>query len=272
MIGIAEQCGHEERRRRRLASLVLLCAVYSAQAQEASARVTVTMDGGRVMVEAENARVEDVAAAIAAQAGIVLRSGKALEGVITRRFTADSVESAMRRVLDSASVVMVYAPGTPAVLEQVWIYGPRGEAPVIGRSPLAHSQPSDSAEPESAVEELLERLQDEPDVEARRLALQRLARMRGEAATEALLEALADEQPQVREEAVRALATRPEESALLGLGQAAFGDEDPKVRLAAVRALEGRGGTRARAFLEAALEDPDPEVRSSVAGALQRMR
>jgi HEAT repeat protein len=85
----------------------------------------------------------------------------------------------------------------------------------------------------------------------------------------ALTQAVADVDPEVRAAALRALARGGEKPVAL-LAQALKGDTDIGVRMAAMENLSGKDGELARAVLQGALGDANPQVREAAKQALAR--
>ena len=82
-----------------------------------------------------------------------------------------------------------------------------------------------------------------------------------EAASQALALGLGDSDPDVRFQVVEAMGGVARQRTTLILGQVLFGETDPEVRMSAIAGLSRSRSEAAWAFLEAATEDPDPEVR-----------
>jgi HEAT repeat protein len=111
-------------------------------------------------------------------------------------------------------------------------------------------------------------LAEDPAPGVQRAAIEALHGIGGEAMVPALEAGLSGDDASVRHAAVDAIGSIGGERALLDLGQVVFGDPEPEVRRLAVDYLAGDPGEPARAFLEAAAEDADPEVREAARGAL----
>jgi len=89
-----------------------------------------------------------------------------------------------------------------------------------------------------------------------------------EAASQALALGLGDSDPDVRFQVVEAMGGVARQRTTLVLGQVLFGETDPEVRMSAIAGLGRSRSEAAWAFLEAATEDPDPEVRKIANGIL----
>jgi HEAT repeat protein len=114
-------------------------------------------------------------------------------------------------------------------------------------------------------------LKADPDPQARKAAIGILAGLRpSDDARRALTQAVADVDSEVRAAALRALSRRGGEKPVALLAQALKGDTDIGVRMAAIENLSGKDGDLARAVLQGALGDTDPQVREAAKQALAR--
>jgi hypothetical protein len=114
-------------------------------------------------------------------------------------------------------------------------------------------------------------LKADPDPQARKAAIGILAGLRpSDDARRALTQAVADVDAEVRAAALRALSRRGGEKPVALLAQALKGDTDIGVRMAAIENLSGKDGDLARAVLQGALGDTDPQVREAAKQALAR--
>ena len=106
----------------------------------------------------------------------------------------------------------------------------------------------------------------DPEPAVRRVSAEILGNLRVPEATQALVSALEDPDPQVRSALLRSLARAGATSTLLDV-TACLADSEPEVRLEAVETLYTLAGypKGLLAQLEPLLDDPMPEVRSSVA-------
>lgn len=95
-----------------------------------------------------------------------------------------------------------------------------------------------------------------------------LGNIGGEAASKALELGLGDEDPDVRFQVVEAMGEIGGSSSTFVLGQIIFGESDPEVRMSALASLGRVRSEAARAFLEAATEDPNHKVREIAYGIL----
>lgn len=119
------------------------------------------------------------------------------------------------------------------------------------------------------VESLVYVLSGDPDPAVRRTALGLLAGLPGDEARRNVMQTVADVDPDMRIEALRALSATGEKPVSV-LAQVVKGDSDANVRLAAVGMLDRRDGDLARAVLEGARSDADPQVREAAQQALRR--
>jgi HEAT repeat protein len=114
-------------------------------------------------------------------------------------------------------------------------------------------------------------LRADPDPQARKAAIGVLAGLRpSDDARKALTQAVADVDAEVRAAALRALSRGGGEKPVALLAQALKGDTDIGVRMAAIESLSGKDGELARAVLQGALGDADPQVREAAKQALAR--
>jgi hypothetical protein len=210
-----------------------------------SVRVTSTPAG--LSVVASGASPEAVVQRIGEVAGFRVRTGRSLAEEITLDFSAPTAEAAVRRVLGSASVVMLHGPpvaGGAGRITEVWIYGPRGGTGLLSES-TSVPQRRRAASPHSG--------------DPRRPIIA------------ALLDDLHHPDPEVRVHVVTTLGLLGGPAATLRLGETVLGDAVPEVRLQALRELETLGTDEARVFLEQALDDPDPQVNATAADLLTRL-
>jgi HEAT repeats len=114
-------------------------------------------------------------------------------------------------------------------------------------------------------------LRADPDPQARKAAIGVLAGLRpSDDARRALTQAVADVDAEVRAAALRALSRGGGEKPVALLAQALKGDTDIGVRMVAIENLSGKDGELARAVLQGALGDTDPQVREAAKQALAR--
>jgi hypothetical protein len=114
-------------------------------------------------------------------------------------------------------------------------------------------------------------LRADPDPQARKAAIGVLAGLRPSDDTRrALTQAVADVDAEVRAAALRALSRGGGEKPVALLAQALKGDTDIGVRMVAIENLSGKDGELARAVLQGALGDTDPQVREAAKQALAR--
>jgi hypothetical protein len=264
---------HLQRRPRRMRSIraavllaLFLAGVSSRQlvlADEASAQphVSVVFLDGRITVRALDAPLSQVLEEIGRQSGIVVRFNGDLNRQVNLTMVGTPVPEAIRRLTGETALVMIHGPspalgGVPPVRE-IWAYtgsGDPGSARVVrvvrAEAPVPAPARPLSAEESEHVARLLAGRGDSGD-RARLRALDRLSGRVDRVAIAALGRILVEgEDPAVR------------------LGQVLFGDEDHEVRLLAVDHLARDPGEAAHAFLQAAADDPDQEVRATARQAL----
>jgi len=230
-----------------------------------------------------------------------------LDHLVSAHFRDLPMDAALRRVVGSEhALVMRYEParepGMPGRLLEVRVYGDvRGDpdrvtvAPVAPRgeggaqkveappgpdpeAPGAYSGPAGmaavralAARGDAASVAALGRILDtSSDPAVRREAIEALSRIGGEEAADALAHGLGDDDSAIRTGVVDALGDMGDEHATRMLGQVLFSESEPDIRLTAVARLGERDSDAARAFLDAAADDPDPLVRDAARKALGR--
>jgi hypothetical protein len=304
------------RRRAVVAGLGLLAlgyagapAIHAEEAPAAAPELAVTVAGGRLSVRLDEAPLEAVLEAIAAQAGVAITI-RGDPGLVSAQQFADlPLDAGIRRLAGERGLLMVFADaddrGQPGRLREVRVYGEpppddraRPRTRTLGRVASAPNPPaSEPAPAPPGYEELaktskgerltalrgLARLADaaalevlgavllrDPDATVRRIAATALGNIGGEAVVPALEAALADPDVEVRIQAMRGLHAIDPEAAAASLGELALGDADPGLRRQAVHLLATLRSAEARATIELAASDPDDSVREAAEKARTR--
>jgi hypothetical protein len=244
----------------------------SAACGDPGLRVSVT--DGLVSLEAREARVGAVMAAIATHASLVIASGDGLEHTLTDSFAEVPLGTALARVLGRRSFLLqTQAPDAAGRRGWLWILGPC-VPPTAAFNAAATTQRDASAtlrastvdyESMSGTEALMSLANTlaAGDAPARRTAIHELGDHPTAAALPLLHQGLGDPDRAVRVAAVNELAAlgSPAAAALV----AALDDRDLGVRLRALDALAEIATPTARASLEQALGDADARVRAAAA-------
>src|SRR5262245_4616089 len=247
--------------------------------------ILVLVEGNRVTVDVDDVDLADVLEQLAERAAFRLRT-KGTLGRVTADFTAPSIEQALRRLVGSHELMIVY--GSPAGDRsrarpiQVDVFGDRN-SPAVTSPPSAAASESSRAttlaeirdlasapDPQRGAARLAEIAATGPEPAVRGRAIWALGRVGGPVATSALVKCLDDGVAEVRVQAVYAIRQLQSAQAIPALSARLLGDQDSSVRRAAARALATLPDPEAGAALSAAVEDADPIVKREVTRALAR--
>jgi hypothetical protein len=229
-------------------------ALQEPRARRASAacgdpNLRLTIADGLVSLEARDARVGAVVAAIATRASLVVASGDELEDAITDSFAVVPLATALARVLGRRSFLLqTQAPDAAGRRGWLWILGAGPPPAAAFDGPAATPQDTSGTSLASTV-----------DYES----------MKGSEALMSVANALATGDAPARRSAVHELGDL-EPAAALPLLRQGLGDPDRAVRVAAVRELDALGAPAADA-LAAALDDRDLGIRLRALDALARI-
>ncbi len=283
--------------------LTTAATAITVMAAAHAANVNVSVENGRLTADLGNAvAIADVLSAVAEQTGATLSVHGALGNVRPQAFSEVPLAEALPRLAQPNGLILEFnrlpggerqliairavAPGTGSGEERylsrysnprqrahpgMWDYN-KGDAPLpppeerISRlAKIAQSRG------EAAAAAVIYVLVADPDNAVRRSAIGLLTGMRNPDARQALMQAAADAEPEVRTDALKALANDPVDKPVALLAQAAKGDGDAAVRVTALQLLSAsKDGDMARAVLEGALNDPDPQIREAAQTALRR--
>jgi len=239
--------------------------------------VTLTVNGGRVSLEARDAPLPAILDEIGQRTGAHVQvdktAGAQLEGeTVTLTLRDVPVEDALRQLLRGRDFVLVVSsPGRPA---EAHVYGRSGQAGAPPPAASVSSAPAGEPVDRASVAALRDRALTDPDPGARARALEGLAASADQrAARDAMLEVLERESnPGLLQRAldiVGADRTIPLEP----LVNLALGNPAPEVRIKALTQLGAQVARdpRARQTLEAsAANDPAPGVRDAARALLQQ--
>lgn len=208
-------------------------------------------------VKADRARLEDLMKEISRRAYIAIELG---EGLADRRISAEfshlPLEAGLREILAGYDV-FTYHRGDRGLLT-VWVYGKlegRGLFPV-------------PFETWASTADLQERLRD-PDAEERAAALEALLDRGGSISEQEVIEALDDVEERIRTVALYEALQEGLDLPPDRLTDLAANDSSHNVRFLALRNLAGQPAEE-RA-IEAALNDPNPVVRSYAESTMLRL-
>jgi hypothetical protein len=244
----------------------------------------VVIEEGRIIVNAQDADLEDVLSALGARAAFGLRISGPL-GRVTTTFTAMSVEQALRRLVQDHELMLVYsAPPDESVrprLIQAGVFAsPPSTARVRASSEMLGRQRAGllaeiqrlvrSRDVQQGVPRLAELLGTAPDPIVRARAARALGGLSGPLTGAALVGALGDSDRDVRVQAVHALRRVDGARAIPALGHVLLTDPDVTVRWAAARNLGSLQDSAATSALSVAAQDADALVRREISRALNR--
>lgn len=265
----------------------------------AAGGIGVTVEGGRLSASLGAVPVVDVLAMVAQQTGATLSVRGELGNVRPQAFTRMPLAEALPRLAQPNGLILQFdetrgdrrllaihavAPGSTggaagqaaraypraASIMKMWNYESGGELPPSEqRTEVLNKLAKQKKDGQMVVQSLVYVLSGDPDPAVRRAALGLLARLPGDDARRNVMQTVADVDPDMRIEALRALSATGEKPVSV-LAQVVKGDSDANVRLAAVGMLDRRDGDLARAVLEGARSDADPQVREAAQQALRR--
>ena len=265
-------------------ALGLACLVSAGGAGSepagAAAELAVEIADGRLSVRVGGMPLDQVLEAVAAQSEIAITVRGDAGTVRPQAFADLPVEAAIRRLAGDRGLLMLFAPagdgGMPGRLRQVRVYGDlpsddtRADPPLVRTfgTPPRQRPPAAPSPPLPAYEELATKGKSE-----RLMAIRALARNKDEAAVAMLGALLAqDADGMVRRIAATALGNVGGKSAAAAL-EAALADPQVEVRIQAMRGLLAIDGKAAAAPLgELALGDADPALRRQAVDLLATLR
>jgi hypothetical protein len=228
---------------------------------------------GRLSVALDEAPLGAVLDAIRAETGVAVTVHGSLAREVSDRFRGLTVEAALRRLLRELDVAFVYAPprgAAPPRLEKVVVYpAPRAERRPPAAPPAA-SGPARSGAGEREAENAPAPADPPlpPAVDARLAALARGGGVNRAAAGPELDALIADPNPAVRQRALE-VAEATQLASPDALRQAALADPDLQVRWAALAALVATAGREAAvAAAEAGLSSGSARERLAALEAL----
>lgn len=245
---------------------------HSSPAAEAGQAIRVS--NGLLSVSAKNQALGAVLKEIGRQSGVAFHvSGEIAAHRVSLTLREVPFEIGLAQVLSEFDSVHYFGAQNSRArgLQAVWIYpqgqglaatkdherasaGPRSGADAAYRSPVQQAADADPAIRAQALSALAEGSEPGVDPATARAALQ---------------SALSDADPQVRAQALNGLVSSDPDAAFAYQVQG-LRDADPAVRLMAVGTLEAQGP--GMALLQAALNDPDAEVRQAARLQLERDR
>lgn len=281
-----------------LAFLALVAApgqslAATSQSEGTSSRVDVSVERGRLTVEARNVPLAKVLKAIAERADFRMRIKGDLNVPVTVNLTDVPLVAGIRRVVGRNSLIMTHGPdragSKPGQVASVLVS--RGQTSFVPRPIAANTTfrldgvygstaGADRVTRLRAIRSLAQqgdgraiaRLQQvvilERDPVLRRMAIMSLGRIGGDPAVPPLAAVLGDPDMGARMQAVRALGRVGNAAALEALAPA-LSDKEPNVRLQVIK-MFGRWQEAAavEALRDVLLDDSDPMVRREAVAAL----
>jgi hypothetical protein len=230
--------------------------VASPEATVSGISHLVMVRAGRLTVRLHEVPWAVVLRELQQQTGIAFRVQDPLPGTATGRFEGLPLENGLRRLLQNADLIFLYAsegPDSPPT--QVWIL-PRQEG---GAAEGANTSARWSQETEDDVRVMIE------------AGLTAESREGYEAAVESLIQALQDPDATVRERAATAVADFQDEAAVESLSKILVENAGEDVRESVVHTLGDIASSRAIEVLGRALEDQSARVREAAADAFGRI-
>lgn len=256
-----------------------------------------TVEDGLLSAQLGRVPVADVLAAVAEQTGARLSVRGELGNARPQTFSGVPLKEALPRLVQPNGVILQFDPGSRGEQRLIAIHAvapgsPGQTKPTAARYDIRPgTQPKlwdyEDSEKMPAPEQRIEVLQKlakqrqpplqaftfvlggDPDTSVRRAALGLIANLPGEEAHRIVIQSVADADPELRIDALRALSAGGDKPVNL-LAQAVKSDGETSVRVAAITMLGRRDGELARAVLEGARNDPDPQIRDAVEQALAR--
>lgn len=255
--------------------------VVFSPAISSAAGAVVELAGDRLTVDARDVALTDLLAQLAERANLRVTFGSAPTETVTATFSGVPLDEGIRRLLRGRSFVLVYEAGQR--VRELRLVGPdaartppaasRGQ-PAERGAQTAHPSPGSPAVPPgpaTPVRDLARTVVEDEEATVRARATAALAAAGGAEAIGALRKALEDDAGIVRVHAVHALSRAERDAAVPLLSKVLAGDPDPQVRLAAAIALGSMPTPDARAALEGAAADANPEVRHEARRTLARL-
>ena len=287
-------------------------AAVTVAADEASKpAMLVRVDDGLLSVQLDEAPLEAVLEAIAAQTEVVITLRGDLGAVRPQAFSDVPLGEGIRRLVDEHASLMIYeqptARGAAGRLRELRVHGQvvsdeatpgdraRSQRVRTLRQAPNHPPPAPlptyqelalkakgerlgairklaRREDEAALEVLGALVAQDPDATVRRIAATALSNLGGEDAAAALEVGLGDQDADVRIQAMRGLQAIEREDGAERLGALALGDDNPEIRRQAVHLLGTLRSAEAWSTIESATSDPDDAVRAAAGKLLDRPR
>lgn len=264
--------------------------------EDPSARMEVQVRNGLVSLDVRNAPLADVIREIGEVADFETVVRGPLDMQITRFLAEMPVYEAVRQLMREINFVIIHAPGGPnagtAQINMVRLYRPtRQQTPPPSVAAVRESvdpallaglsadddrtrvwavQKLGHTGEESAITVLERVIREDENVLVRGQAAVALGRIGGNQVIPPLHVAVGDPHQTVRLQAVRALRRIGGERTAQILGEVLLLDADRRVRRTAALSLARAESELARAYLRAALSDPDSVVRTAASQSLGR--
>jgi hypothetical protein len=214
-----------------------------------------------LFIKAEEITLNDLLAAVAKQADIIITAYIPLDQSITVDIQWYSLDEAFKYILRDHSYI--YAKASASIL---WIL-PQGRNEAMTTDRVSWKPPLEPIDTTTSLQ--LQALSDDP--EEREDALVDLGRIDRHNSVNLLTAAITDPDHRVREAAIVTLTLVGGSEAIDALS-IALADEDPRIREEAIDALSEIGGETAIFALQQALEDEIPFVQQAAIEALEQLQ
>jgi len=252
--------------------------------------ISVQTNNGLCSLHAEHASLSQVLFSIGKELGFEVRiHGDISDSQQSWSYQAMTLPDMVRNLVRDYSSVMIYQSqdnsSTTNKLSELWVYADnvsshQSSTPVEiqvqhslseeddfidarRRTQVAQIDRLKGLQQQDVIDSLAEIVRHEPDPIVRLRAVSALRDIGAGDVLSALEAGMSDASPKVRTEVAHAFGDTKDQRALLFLGQLLMGDKTASVREAAVQSLLGYSSPAAHAFVEAAKQDRDKDVRKA---------
>lgn len=272
--------------RRRSVTAAGLAAACALSVAAAGGRLWVELGKEGLSLDAEAVPLAEIVAEVGRQAGFETTLLGDFGTPVTVTLREVPLAEGLDRLLGDADRLVIYAAPPPVQeggtagrrVARLWLFSSGGRSQDAAENPLpdpllqtdskARSEAvlrlsQADASQEAVVDALGRALREDPDALVRSRAAVALGGLRDPRALPALASALDDESFSVRAQVIQALGQSGGDPAAEMLGSVLFHDPDPRLRTLAAQALHHDGSPLAQLYLDAAADDPVPQVRAA---------
>lgn len=261
-------------------------SLASAQLAPSPNGLDLEVSADRVTLNADAVLLTEIVRALGARSGFEVHMAGNLTDRVTVSFTRLPLTEVLDRLIGTLDRVIVYGPPAPGAtnpsVQRLWLFASEGvtgsgqandnqlaapdelDSAAVKRRSHAILRLANAGATEETLETLIQALHGDQAPLVRNRAAIALGALRDARAIPALEAALNDENASVRAQATQAFGQIGGERVTLILGEILLQDTDTRQRVAAAIGLQKLGTELARSFLDAAVEDPDEQVRNAV--------